>query len=130
MKMSIINKMKSNLDPKECFIAWVETDTLEKAHEYITQKGIINPRSGKPYSVYAIWRSAMLWVVEHADEARPYYEEAGADFDDKEWDEFLVAKACHLYGATASRITKWIKKMGYEEYDYIYTPKTGVGKIQ
>lgn len=127
--MSIVNKMRSNLDPEECFKAWVETETVENAHAFITEKGIINPRSGKPYSKYSIWRSAMIWVVENPEKAKPYYIAAGANFTDDEWNEFLVSKACHLYGATRPRITKWIKKMGLEDYDYVYTEKTGIGKI-
>lgn len=129
MKMSIINKMKSNLNPEECFKAWVETDTVHKACEFMANRGIVNPRTGKPYTSYSIWRSAMIWVIENPEKAKPYYIDAGANFTDHEWNEFLVQKACHVYGATKSRITRWIKKMGLEDYDYIYTERTGVSKI-
>ena len=127
--MSIINKMKSGLDPKECFLAWVETGTVEKALEFINNKGVINPRSGKHYSVYSIWRASMMWVIENPNEAREYYIKEGAVFSDLEWDEFIVKKACHLYGYSKNRLISWIRRHGFENYDYIYEPKTGVSKV-
>ena len=128
--MSIVNKMKSGLSPEDCFKAWVETGTVEKASKFMNNKGIVNPRSGNYYSVYSVWRSAMMWVLEHPDEARPYYVAEGATFTDTEWEEFLVKKACHIYGHSKNRLISWIKRMKMEDYDYLYEPKTGTSKVQ
>ena len=111
----------SQLDGKECFLAWVETGSLSGASDFLTEKGKVNTFTGKPFTPFGIRNAATRWVLYNHEEAKQHYINAGFEGDDKEWEEFLVRRATNiLVPSSKQRFMDWIKDNNFEKYEYIY----------
>jgi len=113
---------KKLLDNKKCFLYWLEIGTLDGASERMATEGIVNPRTGKPFSDFGIRHAAYVYILENSDEARTLM---GCDsWEDEEWDLYLIqrAKSILLWSST-SRFMNWIRKMGFEKYEWFYEEK-------
>jgi hypothetical protein len=115
------------LDEKLCFQLWAQLGSIGKVQSHLKLAGIINPNTTKEFSHMAIWNAAFRWVLENMDEARQIFKDAGSDLNDVQWDEWLIEKAMYVYGASSKgRFMRWIRRMEFEKYDYIYAERYGV----
>ena len=109
------------LDRELCFKKWVEMRTLKNVSRWFAEQGIVNPFTEKPYSAAAISYAAGRWVVEHPEEARPYYNHYGWYPDDDTWNRFLIRKALKCFHSHGREPLKnLLESRGLrEEYGYL-----------
>ncbi len=112
--MAITHKAIRKVDGKEAFLLWVETGSTTKAAQVFANRGLVNPRTGRPFSQMTVWNNASKWVIENPDEARPYYIAEGAMLDDETWYVFLVKTAKKVLYSRKKYIG-WAKKLGIFE---------------
>ena len=115
------------LDEKLCFQLWAQLGSLTKVQNHMKVAGIVNPNSGKAFTPMAIWNAAFRWVLKHPDDAREMYVEAGSVLSDVQWEEWLVHKAMYVLGASSKgNFMRWVRRMGFEKYDYVYAERYGL----
>ena len=128
--MSIHGNARKLLDEELCFKLWVELDSITKVQSHMKLAGMVNPNNGKEFTQMAVWNAAIRWVLEHPDEARKHYKAKGSTLSDLQWEEWLTEKAMFVYGGSSkSRFFKWIRKMGYDKYDYVYAKRYGMEAV-
>ena len=125
--MSIVaNSVNSILDSEECFLLWVQLGSIEKVSRHLESLGKINVTTGKRFSAMGIWNAALRWVTANPDEAWPHYVNAGTELSREEWEEWLVAKAMIARGYSKRNFLAWVRRMGFEKYEYVYAERYGL----
>lgn len=123
--MSIVSKNSSNMDNEECFKLWAELGSLEKVGLELQRRGKFNTKTGKPFTNASISLRAHKWVFNHPDEAKIYYINAGSTLTDEQWERWMVEKAMYVYKFSPRQFFRWIEKMDFEKFEYMYEPKFG-----
>lgn len=96
---------------REYFYLWVELGTTEKVSRHLANAGEVNPKTGEAFAPMTLWRAAMRYVVDNADEVKPYFEqEQGRPFTDSEWHTFMVEKACSMFYNNRTGLKKWLRR--------------------
>lgn len=125
-------KIKESFE-KVAFYAWLEGGTCSKATRMLPKKGIINPRTGKPYTYMAVYLGAYIYLVENHEEMKPvlfdlWNMREGVDMTDAEWDAYIVRRAAMTMGnSSKKRFMGWLERNPWaKEYDYIYAKRFGL----
>jgi hypothetical protein len=128
--MTLTKRREQILDGKECFMLRVELPTCFDVAKYLAKAGVVNPKSGKQFTPFAVWHSSMKWVIFHPDEARPYYqaEHAPYAFDDEEWEKWLVLTAMRIFRNSRGSFLRWMRvmKLDKEKYKPLYAKRYGI----
>lgn len=124
-------RRRQGIDDQKAFMAWIEFGSLKKVAKYFRDQGLVRELTGEPYSASGIGLAAKRFVLRHPDEAKPYvlssWEEEGVTVSDDDWNEFLIRIAMQVFGKNSKTLfMRWIKKMEFEEYDYIYGKRFGI----
>jgi len=129
--MPIYNRQFKMLNDKNTFMLWYELGTLKRVVTHLTAEGIVNSKTSKPITPYAIWISAMRFVMENPDEAYPMYVKAGSPMTREEWEVWLIKKAMRIYGLQGkSRFFLWLRRFGYDEkHKEVYSKTFGVDEL-
>jgi hypothetical protein len=119
--MTISGRREKSLDGREVMELWIKLDSLGRVERYYRTKGIVNPRTGQPFSTNAFWRSASIFMCEYPDDARVYYSQAGAIYTDVQWELLVLRRAMQIYKANRSTFLRWvISKEWPKKYESIY----------
>ena len=83
---------------KLAFEAVMEGGTFERARRILTQQGIVNRFTGKPYSYMGVYLASYRHLLENLEELKPvlfekWERDSGVTISDEEWNEFMVNKA-------------------------------------
>jgi hypothetical protein len=116
------------LDGKECFLLWYELGSTEKVTRNLAGKGRINLYTDKPFTAYAVWASAIKWVVNNSAEAREIYIKAGAEvaLDEDAWNRKIVRHAMTIY-TTRARFFEWLIHQSFDDkYESMYAKRYGI----
>jgi len=98
---------------------WIELGTLQKVTNHYHAQGLINPKTMKPFSLMAIWTSAMRYVLDNPKLTREFYEaDLGEALSDERWEEMLITRAFQVYNYSKSRTIKWAKTHGLFDKHY------------
>jgi hypothetical protein len=128
--MPIQGNARKLIDEKEAFDLWVKLGAIQKVQTHMKMAGKINPNNGKPFTIMAIWHAAMRWVLYNSEEAKAIYQEQGSTLSDLQWEEWLVKKAMYVLGTSSrTRFLRWIERMGFEKYDYLYAEQFGLEQV-
>jgi hypothetical protein len=117
---------------KEAFYAWLETGTCGKARNYLTKRGIINPRTGKPYTYMAVYLGAYSHLVNNHESLKSVLFDLWGFTDDdmtqQEWEAYIVGRATVVLGnSSKKRFMEWLSRNSWaKEYDYIYAKRFGL----
>ena len=129
IKMSITtNNVNSILDSEECFLLWVQLGSVAKVSLHLEALGKVNRATGKRFSNMGIWNAAIRWVSANPDLAWPYYVDAGTELTREEWEEWLVSKAMIARGYSKRNFLAWVRRMGFEKYEYVYAERYGISQ--
>jgi hypothetical protein len=125
---------------KTFFDAWIEFGSLSKAANYLNNLGyMVNNGEIKQINV---WYAAWVWILNHPEEARPYFEQGyreltGEEMSEEEWIEELISKATTIFGQRELAFRRWANKnglLGYTEHYENKFPRTAKqyrdGKIE
>lgn len=119
--MSFISHKMRLLDDKKTFYLWVELGSLKKVLEFYKTQGYINPNTGEPFAEMSLWTSATRYAIEHPEEVRPIYIQAGSTLTDDEWEKWLIYKMMKVYGYQKNRCIKWAKLHNlYEKHKLVF----------
>jgi len=118
---------------KTSFYAWLDSGTCARAIRVLVKKGIINTKTGKPYTYMAVYFAAYRYLVKNHAKLKPVLFELwgmreGIDMSDEEWEAFIVNKAVFALGNKSKvAFMKWLKKNPWaEKYDYLYATRFGL----
>lgn len=97
------------LDPKECFDAWLELGTLNRATRHLEEKGYLNPSTGSPFGLAGVRAAAFSWMFDHPDEAYQAVLATGSRLDREEFNKVLIWRKKARTASTSGMYT-WLKK--------------------
>lgn len=128
--MSVLHRGNQRILPgKLAFKLWFELGTLEKAAKAMEEQGYKNKNTGLPFSAQGIYNSAVIWVCENHEEARPYYIKAGSTIaeDDQLWEEFLVQTYATRYRNQRNWFVNWARANGfYRKHFHLFADYFGI----
>jgi hypothetical protein len=118
--MSMLQKIKNvNIDPKECGRLWIELGSLDKVSIHLANRGIVNEKSGKPYTRDAISRCFWNWAVKHPEESYQFIKDCGGKYSETIWRQQLVLKAYSMYvchNLSRENFEAWLEENDLSEY--------------
>lgn len=115
---------------------WLDLKSLLKVGQHLAREGEVNPNTGNPLDPTILRRVAILWVIEHPDEAKPLYEKfENETIPDDDWNLFLLRNAIEHYKLVPQKLAFWIKKQPdkkwyQEDYKYVWLPYLPEGKLE
>lgn len=125
-----LDHFSQKVSDKEIFDLWIELGSITKVLRNLTNRGIISRFTGKPLEYSAVWRRAMLWVIENPEDARIIYEaKLERKFTDEQWNRWLTKKALKVFGSSNAQLKDWIKRYGMERYSDIYSKRFPTGIV-
>lgn len=109
--MSFRLDSKNFLDPKTCYEMWAKQRiSIYKSAKLLSERGIINPRTGKAPTPQGVWRAACLYMLEHPEVAKSdtvsLFAQHGQIWDNKAEEDFareLISKARQFLSRTKYR---------------------------
>lgn len=116
------------------FYAWLESGTCTKAIRVLTKKGIINRRTGKPYTYMAVYYAAYRYLVKNHAKLKPVLfdlwgmREGTEKMSDEQWDIYVINKAVFALGNNSKKaFMRWLEENSWaEDYDYLYATRFGL----
>ena len=117
---------------KIAFYTWLEVGNCTRATKMLSKRGIINPRTGKPYTYMALYLASYIYLVNNHEELKPVLFEIWDMRDDvmtdKEWDIYIVRKATVALGNSSKKLfLEWVdNNLWARKYDYIYAKRFGL----
>jgi hypothetical protein len=125
--MPLATRKEKFLDGQEIMEFWVEMGSIPKIYQHFRISGIVNPKTGQPYTINALWRAAMLFMVNKPDEARKYYLADGAIYSDEEWELLVLRKAMQCYKNARNSFIKWVLHNDWvRKYESLYQDEYGI----
>lgn len=119
---------------KVAFYTWLEGGNCARATKMLSKRGIVNPRTGKPYTYMALYLAAYIYLVKNHEELKPVLFDIWGMRDDimtdKEWDIYIVRKATMALGNSSKKLfLEWVDDNPWAKgYDYIYAKRFGLGQ--
>lgn len=121
---------------KLAFEAWIlHGGTLEKASRLLTKKGIINRKTGKPYTYMGIYQAAQRYIVYNHHKVRPILEDVWKDYGvdvksitQADWEKYVLKIAISILGkSSVKRFKEWLNSNPeFMKYEYMYAEKLGI----
>ena len=116
------------------FEAWIlEGGTLEKAYGILEKHGIVNKRTGRPYTQMGIYQAAHRYIANNHQEVRPILEnlwkEHGVDkVPDDVWEKYILKISMNsLLRSSKGRFLNWLEKYPeFTKYEYMYADEIGL----
>lgn len=118
--MPISRRKESLLDNEQCFDLWLKLGSLQKAANALTNQGIINKTTGKPFTRNGIRFAALRYLIHNQEECRERMEKYDPNspylMTDETWYEYLAKRARDsYYNHKPEALYNWAKKYGIEE---------------
>jgi len=121
---------------KLAFEAWIlHGGTLEKASGVLQKKGIINRRTGKPYTCMGIYQAAQRYIVDNHHAVRPILEQVWVEYGvdvksitQEDWEKYILKIAISILGKSSfKRFQEWLNKNPeFMKYEYMYADRFGI----
>jgi hypothetical protein len=111
------------LNDEEIFNLWRQLPSIEKVIDHLTQKGKINPDTGKPFTRMAIWHSAWRYALDNPNETYKYFEDRKTR--EEYWNKLVKVALTVYLNTSTTRFLDWIKKHNLERFNNIYADKIG-----
>jgi hypothetical protein len=105
------------LDREECYNLWIhDRISVYRIPKILADKGIVNPKTGKPVTHQAVWRSANLHILDFPEVAKndtvSLFAQHGKILEDEEWGREMINRARYFLGKR--QYSQWLSKN--EEY--------------
>lgn len=90
--------------------------SVREVSKILISQGVMNTKTGQPFTEMAIWLSLWRWAVNNSDLAYQMFNEAMRDegkfYTQDEWDEFIQPKAWMVFYHNKKRFDKWLSQNG------------------
>jgi hypothetical protein len=125
-------KVKDSFE-ETAFYSWLDSGTCSKAIKALEKKGVVNPRTGKPYTYMAVYFAAYRYLAKNHAELKPVLFDLwgmreGMEMSDAEWEAYIVHKAVFALGNNSKgAFMRWLEENPWaEKYDYLYAKRFGL----
>ena len=117
---------------KTAFYTWLEGGNCARATKMLAKRGIVNPRTNKPYTYMALYLAAYIYLVNNHEELKPVlfdlWDMRDDTMTDMEWEIYIVRKATVALGNSSKKLfLEWLDNNSWaRNYDYIYAERFGL----
>jgi len=118
---------------KEAFDAVMEGGSYARAQRILSQSGVRNNRTGKPYTKMGVYHAAVRYLCDNCEELKPillnrWRDQDGIELTDEQWERFIVHKAATFIGnGGKKRFFRWVDEHPWaEKYEHMYAKRFGL----